>query len=434
MGIMSKTILLITPDYVSHLNPLIPVGVAFQKAGYKVVVATGRALKVQTQRLGFDHVDLIVGEESNTGLVRADRALQIRASVEATSKGWIFALMEQAEGRSHAFLWNAQRVAARTLDILASVQPSCVLAVQLTYAAVAALLAVNAPFATFVTGHPAQLPSQDELYGYPTDIPPGLSASADELAHLRTRCKEAQRRFTIQFNELLLSINASATCLANGLAAASPRLVLFNYPAHLAGGRDSLFPHGRFIGSSIRTETLDAELSEWLGCSKPDRPTVYCSFGSYFSLRDDVLHRVAAALRKEDVRVVLATGVADVRNLGRLPRHWLARPYFPQVAVLPFCDIAICHGGNNTVTEALAAGVSVVIAPFASDQFSNAITIDQYRLGTVFDPNRASVDVIRQAIQRAFVARPNAVALGRELRAMNGPEMARIACEEVILS
>jgi len=396
------------------------------------VVATGLGLRKNVLRRGFEHIELVLSEESNTGLIRPGRQAEIEASFRATRQGWVSALMEQAECRVDVFLWHAEEVAKETLRILDAVQPTCVLAVQLSFAAVAALLAVNAPFVTFVTGHPTQLVAKNELYGYPYSAISMLCASEVELIGLRNLCADVQVSFTEKFNSLMHSINPTARALTNGLAAASPHLVLFNYPEQLMAERKYMFPNSVFIGSAIRNEHLDPALEQWLMLCRSDLPTVYFSFGSYFSVRSDVLFRVADALKQEELRVVFAAGLTDPSEFGSLPDHWIIRPYFPQVAVFSFCDVVVCHGGNNTVTEALTAGLSLVVAPFASDQFGNAATIEQHRLGSVFDPNSASVDDIRTAVRVALAARPKAASLGKELRTVNGPEIARHFCEEAL--
>jgi zeaxanthin glucosyltransferase len=55
-------------------------------------------------------------------------------------------------------------------------------------------------------------------------------------------------------------------------------------------------------------------------------------------------------------------------DLIRAPRHALTAPRVPMLDVLPRLDAVICHGGMGTVTEALAHGVPLVLAPIRHDQ------------------------------------------------------------------
>lgn len=429
---MTRTILFITPDYMSHFNPLLPIGEAFRRAGYAIVFGTGPVLKRKTDVLGFKHVDLVLGEESNAGLISFDRRVAIQRSLNATRRGWCEALEEQASRRINDLLWRGDEVADRTRGIIEEYRPLCVVAVQLTFAATAALLALDVPFATLVTGHPTQLPAVGEIYGFPHQVPSVFRTKPSEVRRLRHVCESVQDECTTAFNRLLHRINPRAQALANGLAAASPHLVLFNYPPGLMPGRQYELPaRVAFLGASVRDERLEPELQRWLNQVGRGLATVYFSFGSYFSVHTDILRRVAAALRAERVRVLFASGLTAPRDLQPLPGDWLIRPYFPQVALLPHCDLVVCHGGNNTVTEAFAAGVPVVVAPFASDQFGSATSVEHNELGAVFDPNNAPVDSIRAAIRDGLRARSRAATLGGAVRAIGGPDLAVQLCEEV---
>lgn len=430
---MTRTILFITPDYVSHLNPLIPIGQCFSQAGYAVVVATGQALRHRVETLGFDHVELNLGEESNDGLINSDRRAAIRQSLDATRRGWYAALEEQANARIEAFLWHGERVAEGTLAIVEQHRPICVVAVQLTFAATAALIARDVPFVTFVTGHPSQLPAKSEVYGFPHQMPSVLCPKSSEMCRLRRLCESVQRDFTAAFNALVRRLNPRATWIPNGLAAASPRLVLFNYPPGLIPERLYDLPRRvAYIGASVREATPEPDLEKWLQRTSPALPTVFFTFGSYFSVHTDILCGIADVLRSEPVRVLFASGLTEIDALKPLPTHWLVRTYLPQVALLRHCDLVVCHGGNNTVTEAFAAGVPVVVAPFASDQFGSAASVEQHALGAVFDPNHASVESIRSAVRSGLAARNRVAALGARVRALNGPALAVQLCEEAM--
>ena len=48
--------------------------------------------------------------------------------------------------------------------------------------------------------------------------------------------------------------------------------------------------------------------------------------------------------------------------------HVLIRPHVPQLALLPRLDAVVSHGGHNTVSEALAHGLPLVVAPIRDDQ------------------------------------------------------------------
>ena len=67
------TLLIISPDYASHLFPLATVGTAWRDAGEQVVVATGPATADIVSKFGFKRENLQLGRGSNPGVIRSDQ-------------------------------------------------------------------------------------------------------------------------------------------------------------------------------------------------------------------------------------------------------------------------------------------------------------------------------------------------------------------------
>ncbi len=103
----------------------------------------------------------------------------------------------------------------------------------------------------------------------------------------------------------------------------------------------------------------------------------YVSFGSFLSVRGDVLRRVAEAMIEIGMPAAIATGSTPVSELGEIPEDWLVRDYLPQVRLLSAATIAVTHGGNNSVTEAIGQGVPLLVLPFSTDQFAGAAAIER---------------------------------------------------------
>ena len=420
--------LLVCPDYASHYLPLSAIGQELQARGADVVVATGDALQARVITDGFEHRLLPLGPGSNAGLIRPDEqapaeAEQLTAFFEATRRGPIATLRHQADHRLHDLLWRPRTVTERLAEILAELDPDIVVSDQLAYGASLALRALEQPYASLLPGHPTALPATGELFGLPPYFPPALSVSAAERAEHRRLSADASRRFAAEFRLALHDLNPHAEAPRDPFAAGSPWLTLLNYPQQLAKHRPPL-ANARYIGSSVRTEPTEPLLQAQIDALP--RPRVYVSLGSFMSARADVLARIADAFRDENVSVVLASGVAEPGSLGPPGARQLVRPYVPQVRVLRSCDLVVCHGGNNTVTEALEAGVPVLVCPFASDQFAGAEDVRRGGVGDAFDPNRAdSKEIARRA--DALLHGPSSVraaALGRTLRATPGAVLA----------
>ncbi len=98
------------------------------------------------------------------------------------------------------------------------------------------------------------------------------------------------------------------------------------------------------------------------------------------------------------LRVALAIGSAPAAAIGPTPADWLVRTYLPQVAILEHASVAVTHAGNNSVTEALTAGVPLVALPFSTDQFAGAASIERAGLGLALDPNSVTAHAIDAAV------------------------------------
>ncbi|MER6318048.1 glycosyltransferase [Streptomyces sp. NPDC001581] len=66
-----------------------------------------------------------------------------------------------------------------------------------------------------------------------------------------------------------------------------------------------------------------------------------------------------------EVQFVLA---APSALIGPVPGHVLLQESVPQLELLPHLDAVVCHAGHNTVCEALAHGLPLVVAPIRDDQ------------------------------------------------------------------
>jgi UDP:flavonoid glycosyltransferase YjiC (YdhE family) len=420
--------LLVSPDYASHYLPLSAIGQELRAQGAHVVVATGTALQARVIADGFEHRPLALGTGSNEGLIRPEdqspaEAEQLAAFFAATRQGAIATLRHQAERRLQDLLWEPAAVTQRLAEILDELDPDVVVSDQLAYGASLALRALERPYASLLPGHPTALPGPGEVFGLPPYFPAAIRVEPEELAAHRRLCLEVSNRFAAEFRRTLLGLNPRAVPPPDPFAAGSPWLTLISYPARLAAHRPPL-AGARYIGSCVRSEPVEPFLEAEIAALP--WPRVYVSLGSFMSERTDVLQRIAAAFRDERLSTIIASGVTEPERLAPHGVRQLVRPYLPQVGVLRSCDLVVCHGGNNTVTEALHAGVPLLLCPFSTDQFAGAADVRRAGLGDVFDPNLADPgEIARRAgaiLRDSSVWR--AAVLGRALRASPGAALA----------
>lgn len=380
---------------------------------------------------GFERVDLVLGRGSNPGVIRAEEQPpgedeSLRGFFAATRGGMVATLRYQAEERRTDLLWEPVEKARAVLDVVDQVRPDHVVVDHLAFSARIGLAAGAVPHADVVLGHPSALPVGDEVYGYPTAWPAVLAPSEEDLADLHRVCVEVRDSFTASWNEALAAVAPGASPSEDAFAEHGD-LLLLNYPAALHDpARTALLPPHAFLGSAVREDPADDGVAAWLAASD-DRPVVYVSFGSFLSARGDVLATVMEGLRPLDVRVAVATGSAT--GLPSAPPDWLVRPYLPQVALLQRAALAVTHGGNNSVTEALTSGVPLVVLPFSTDQFAGAAAVEAAGVGVALDPNAVTAPELTAAV-RAVLAGPAAEAaraVGNGLRRTPGREVARAA-------
>jgi UDP:flavonoid glycosyltransferase YjiC (YdhE family) len=182
--------------------------------------------------------------------------------------------------------------------------------------------------------------------------------------------------------------------------------------------------NARFL-RHVSTVAPGARLPDWVE-RLPDRPTVLASLGTIFNKTPGVLEAIVAALAAEPVNVVVAIGRdQDPSRFGSLPDHVRLEAYVPQPLMLERCNVFITHGGFNSVKEALASGVPMVVVPISADQPYSAERCAAIGVAGTVGADARSPDAIREAVRQVLgdpKYRANARAFQAEMRALPGPE------------
>lgn len=423
------TLLVISPDYASHLLPLATLATAWRERGERVVVATGPATDPIVREFGLERYDLPLGRGSNARVISADdqpadEGASLRGFFDATRRGMVPTLRYQASERLTDLMWDPVAAGRRTLAAVEAIRPDTIIVDHLAFSARLALQAAGIRYADVVLGHPSALPVPGEVYGYPPFWPAAFAPEAAELAELRSLCDEVSARFTTEWNSTLNTLNPAAPHTRDAFAEHGD-LVLYNYPAELAAGDGRALPPHAFLGSTRRSEPVDDEVETWIASAGD---FAYVSFGSFLSVRGDVLRRVAAALAKIGLTAAIATGSTPASELGEIPAGWLVRDYLPQVRLLERARLAVTHGGNNSVTEAVGSGIPLLVLPFSTDQFAGAAAIERAGIGVSLDPNAASVSDLSRALTQvrdlAGDGMPRLAAIAHQQAERTGPEIA----------
>ncbi len=397
------TTLILSPAYASHYGPLAVLGRGLAAQGERVVVATGPALRDRVRADGFEWRELVLGRGTNTGVIRpaeqeAEEARHLRAFFAATRRGPVPTLLLQAERRTDDLLWQPEAV-ARTLDRLVSqMRPGRIVSDHIALSATLALHALGTDWESFVPGHPSQLPVGDEVYGAPPYWPRAVTPSGDDRARLRSACVRATALVAERFAAALREVSGSAPTVDDPFRLHGGR-VLYAYSdaLHPPDRTRALPPGHRFLGPCVRSEDLPAGLSAQIA-RHAGRPLVYVSLGTFLSARGDVLATLAEGLRRLGVRAAIATGLTPPSRLGARPDDWIVATRLPQVGLLQHAAAAVTHAGNNSVGEALRAGVPMLTLPLSTDQFAIAADLERAGAGVCRDPNALTAEDVREAI------------------------------------
>jgi UDP:flavonoid glycosyltransferase YjiC (YdhE family) len=164
-------------------------------------------------------------------------------------------------------------------------------------------------------------------------------------------------------------------------------------------GPAARFPPTAHFFAHRSTPAPHDDLPQWLD-HLAERPTVLVSMGTVFHRTPGLHETILAALRDEPVNLLIAVGFdQDPARLGPLPPHVRVQPTLPQVELLPRCALLVSHGGFNSVKEALAEGVPLIIVPIAGDQPYCARRCEALGVGRVIWPAERNAAMMRAAVR-----------------------------------
>jgi UDP:flavonoid glycosyltransferase YjiC (YdhE family) len=160
----------------------------------------------------------------------------------------------------------------------------------------------------------------------------------------------------------------------------SPYLNLLLYPEPLRYARRRPLDPNKFVylDGCVRTESEEYRVPSF---GRHDgAPLVYFSFGSLGVADVDLIKRMIEVLGKAPVRALVNVG-SYLEQYEEPPDNVKLAKWYPQVAVLPHCDVVIQHGGNNTLNETLYFGKAPLVMPFVWDGHDNATRMNDTGFG-----------------------------------------------------
>ena len=166
-------------------------------------------------------------------------------------------------------------------------------------------------------------------------------------------------------------------------------------------------------------------------------PTVWFTLGTIYNMESgDLFQRVITGVRELPIQLVVSVGRDfDPAELGPQPANVRIERYVAQADLLPRCDLVISHGGSGSVVTALAHGLPMVLIPLGADQPLNAARCVALGVARVLDGAATTPQMARDAVSRVLESpayRWAAERIRDEIAVLPGPEHAVMLLERLM--
>jgi glycosyltransferase, MGT family protein len=149
------------------------------------------------------------------------------------------------------------------------------------------------------------------------------------------------------------------------------------------------------VDSAVRNQNL-FELNVDLSFVKPGEKLIYFSLGSMAGADTELMEKMLAIFEKSKHKFVISKG--PLHDRIKLRPNMVGAQYVNQIKLLPYIDLAIIHGGNNSFVETLYFAKPMIILPLFGDQTSNGERVEEKKIGKYFNPFDVTEEVMLNAI------------------------------------
>ena len=363
--------LFVVPPFFGHINPTISVAAELMKMGHEVSWVGYRPIldHVLPRHQPLFRLDEAAIARHFSGLnQKAAGAMGHLPRVSFGMPGFKY-LMEQV------FIPISRDMLQGTEDAIRAFKPDVVVTDQQCFAGAIAAQLAGLPWASMCTTSASVVFKFDDMPRVRQWMV-GLIERLEDEAGLAVRQRFATTPFPV-----------------------SPTLVLLFSTSEFAAPGVTLPGHYRFVGPSLqsRVETTPFPWDKL----RDDRPRVLVSFGTLNAQESGrIYEEVFCAFAGQPIQVVMVAPDAMLRRPpDARPENFIVSPFIPQLAVLDKVQAVMCHGGHNTVIEALARGLPLVIAPITDDQPVIAEQVVRSGAGVRINFRRAKAGTIRTAVE-----------------------------------
>ena len=376
--------LFVVPPMVGHINPTVSVAAELESLGQEVAWVGYRAVAGPLLPDGAEIFELDSVDDVRSFKKTSARALSLRGP------------------SALKFLWEDVLIPlARTMlpgvrEAIEAYRPDALCVDRETFAGAIAARASGLPWATIATTSMDRKESMGPLRRV-------FEWTEERLADLQ---RETGLEPVAMVEESPYLVIVFTTLTLMGTESPDPAVYRFVGPSF----------HHR-VGSERRDDFPWDELRD-------DLPKVLVSLGTLNPGRGERFFRaVAEALGGQEVQVILvAPG-----SFGPYPENFIARPWVPQLELLPRVGAVVCHAGHNTVAEALAHSLPLVVLPIKDDQPVVAEQVRAAGVGLRLPFARPRPAALREAVLRVLHEpefKANAEKVRRSFEEAGGPPRA----------
>lgn len=358
-----KKFLFVVPPLTGHVNPTLSLGKALLDKGHEVAwLSVDKQLRRELPP-GGKYLE-IYEDESSAHQVEQEAYLNQISSRNVTGIESIKFLYDEV-------LTPLNRYMYKSIDGWVNrFEPDVIINDQQLFAAAIVAFKKGVKYATSVTA-PAAVKMQQDL--------PGVSQWEDKQV------------MAVQ-KELGLQVEHSVAC--------SKELVLV-YTSSVFFGETTLNPNYRFVGLSTASRVSNHYFDWEAFDTKAKGKKILVSIGTTFDhqFKRSFFEKVIAAFGDRDFTVIV---VSDPALFPAWPTNFIVYPRIPQLALLPFLDAVVCHGGHNTVCETLMHGIPLIVVPIAYDQSYVAGRVVATGSGLRLNYKRFKPDHLMQALDQVL--------------------------------
>jgi len=168
----------------------------------------------------------------------------------------------------------------------------------------------------------------------------------------------------------------------------------------LLGPTKDLPPNFLQVGPIIWSP--DLPLPSWVKDLDRERPIIYVSMGS--TGHKDLFRMIFDTFQGSTYQVIVNTGGQIDSKNEAIPKGFYVEKYLPGDKMMAITDCVICHGGSQTVYQAVKAGTPAIIIATHLDQEWGGEMIDENKAGIFLTIVRVLKDptLLLKSVDRMF--------------------------------